>query len=330
MVDERNLCMKKVEEIHPIEECDNEIFVTCASFEERFLGVLEKLRDNFNENFVLFRFTEPNEKRERMLQKMGEFIRKGGQNKGYYQIEVEHGKSLNAVIKFHDFIQKRKNTLKEFSITVDISTFTKDLLANYINYVVNFLKPKKLRLFYTIPQHYASPEEGLLSTGVESIHIPPLSWNEWSPLKDNLLIIILGFEEMRAWSLIDKFCADSNWLFVTSPGSKPEWNSYCEKYNSRLLEEIPPRGKVPALDPYEVSRTFNKLITEDVTRSYNIFISPLGTKPQLIGVLHFIMTSRIPINILTTTVTEHNTPYYSRGVGDTFEFFFPLSFREKG
>lgn len=321
-----DLRIKKIQEIYPIrEDSPDDFFITCGSFEERFLGVPKKLKGDFPKKFILFRFTEPKEKREELIRHMEETLTINSYKESYHQICVNHGKSLESILKFHGLFNAKKLHPKDLFITVDISTFTKDLLLNLMLYLVNFLQIKKLRLLYTIPGRYASPQEGWLSFGIKSIHIPPMCWNAWSPLKDNLLIIILGFEEMRAWSLIDKFSADLNWLFITSPGSKPEWNTYCEKYNKRLLREIPAKDKIPALDPVKVFEVLSISVTDDIAEKYNIFISTLGTKAQLIGTLHFITSySRIPINIITTTVVDHNVPYYSWDMGETFEFFFPI------
>lgn len=319
-----NHLLKKIQEIYPIREgSSDDLFITCGSFEERFLGVPKKLKGNFPKEFILFRFTEPNERREELINQMEKTLNINRYEKHYCQIKVEHGRSLESILKFHGFLMREKLYFKDLFLTVDISTFTKDLLLNFMFYLVNFLQLKKLRLLYTIPGRYASPQEGWLSFGIKSIHIPPMCWNEWSPLKDNLLIILLGFEEMRVWSLIDKFSADLNWLFITNPGSTSEWDTYCEEYNKRLLMEIFPKDKIPALDPIKVSQILSKYVTKDVAKKYNIFISPLGTKPQLIGILYFYKTcSNIPINIITTTVVDHNIPYYSWDLGDTFEFFF--------
>ncbi len=318
--------IKNIEEIYPIRGCfPDDLFITCVNFEERFLGVPKKLKGDFPKEFILFRFTEPKKRIEELIKDMEETLTINRYKDSYHQIYVEHGKSLESILKFHDLINVMKVHPKDFFITVDISTFTKDLLLNLILYLVNILQVKKLRLLYTIPGRYAFPQEGGLSFGVKSIHIPSMCWNEWSPTKDNLLIIILGLEEMRAWSLIDKFSADLNWLFITNPGSKSKWNTYCESYNRRLLEEIPPKGKVPALDPIRVSEILLSNVTKNIAERYNIFVSPLGTKPQLLGVLYFITSySHIPINIVTATVADHNIPYYSWDVGNTFEYFFPV------
>lgn len=319
-----DLRIKRIREIYPTrEDSPDDLFITCGSFEKRFLGAPMKLKGDFPKEFILFRFTEPKKRREELIKHMEETLTINRHKESYHQIYVEHGKSLESILKFHDFINAKNLHSKDLFVTVDISTFTKDLLINLMIYLINFLQVDKLRLVYTIPGRYASPQEGWLSSGIKSIHISPMCWNAWSPLKDNLLIIILGFEEMRAWSLLDKFSADSTWLFVTSPGSKPEWNIYCEEYNRRLLKEIPPKGKVSALAPIEVSEVLSNCVTEEIAERYNIFISLLGTKPQILGALYLITSSHIPINIITTTVEDHNVPYYSWDIGDTFEFFFP-------
>lgn len=322
----KDLQMRRIEEIYPIrEDSSDDLFITCGSFEERFLGVPKKLRGNFPKEFLLFRFTESNERREKLIKEMEKILAVNGYKESYPQIPVEHGKSFESILKFHNFINTKKLLQKDLMITIDISTFTKDLLLNLMLYLLHFLQVKKLRLLYTIPERYASPQERWLSFGIKDIHIPPMCWNDLSPLKDNLLITMLGFEEMRAWSLIDRFSADLNWLFITSPGSISKWDSYCEEYNKGLLYEIPPKGKIPALEPIKVSEVLSNFITQDIAEKYNIFISPLGTKPQLIGILYFMLNhSEIPVNIVTTSVVSHNVPYYSSGVGETFEFFFPL------
>jgi len=160
-------------------------------------------------------------------------------------------------------------------------------------YLINFTTIKNLRLLYTIPGRYSSPQEGWLSSGIKKINFPPMCWNEWSPLKQNLLIIILGFEEIRAWSLIDCFSADLIWLFLTDPGSKNEWNDHCKEFNKNLLEKIPPTGKIPAIDPIATNEILSKHITKEISKKYNIFICPLGTKPQIIGLILFLQSIKI-------------------------------------
>jgi len=315
--------IEKVAQIYPIRgNLPDDLFITCASFEERFLGAPTRIRGKFPKQFVLFRFSHPNQRRESLIKNMERTLSLSMHKQGYYQIEVRHGKSVEGVLELHSFLTEKELNTEALHVTVDISTFTKDLLFNLMLYLVSHLNIKKLRLLYTIPEGYASPDEGWLSYGIESVHIPPMGWNAWSPLKYNLLIIILGFEEMRAWSLIDKFSSDLNWLFVTSPGSKPAWNNYCQQYNKRLLREIHAKGTLPALNPAQVFQVLSAHVTREISEKYNIFIAPLGTKAQLVGTLPFsIPGSDISMNVITTSVVDHNVPYYSWGVGDSFEFF---------
>ncbi|OGW14544.1 MAG: hypothetical protein A3G93_10745 [Nitrospinae bacterium RIFCSPLOWO2_12_FULL_45_22] len=318
---------KRVDRIFSIrKDVPDTIFLTCGSFEERCLGVPQRCETNFSERIVLFRFTEPNEKRENLIEEMQSLFKIETFEEKYYTIAVEHGKSTESILKFHNYC--KHNSLlghKNLVITMDITTFTKSLLLDTLFYIRKFLNVEKLRLLYTIPKNYASPEEGELSYGIKGIHILPFYWNEWFSTRDDLLIIILGYEEMRAWSLINKFDANVNLLFVTKPGSIPTWDTYCEKYNELLLKEIPSKDSISALNPVETSNVLKKYITDAITKKYNIFISPLGTKPQIIGIFFYLLSNpKIPLNIITTTPVEHNIPYYSWGIGNTFQFFLPL------
>lgn len=319
----QEICLiNKKKVFYPINNSSpDDLFISCGSFEERFLGVPSKIKGKFPKKFILFRFKEPKYRINELIREAEGYLSIEKYTDRYYTIIVEHGKSLDSILELHEYI--KKNELNDFTITIDISTFTKDLLINLIFYLINFSKVQKLRFLYSIPNRYASPQEGWLSTGIKKIHYPPMCWNEWSPLKDNLLIIILGFEEIRAWSLIDNFSADLNWLFITKPGSKNQWDNYCEEYNKRLLKKIAPIDKIPAIDPFKTSEILKKHLTKNISEKYNIFICPLGTKPQLIGVIKFILSNpKIPANIITTTVSNYNIPYYSWGTGDTFEFYF--------
>lgn len=320
------LRMKRIERISSIREAPDDIFITCGSFEDRCLGVPKKLESKLSDRIVLFRFTEPNDKREALIEEMEAMLNVETYNEKYQRIAVEHGKTSEGVLKFHDYCMKNGFLgPKNLFITLDITTFTKGLLLELLFYLKTFLSVERLRLLYTIPKKYAHPEEGELSYGIKATHVLPFYWSEWSPIKDDLLMIILGYEEMRAWALINQFDANLNLLFITRPGSIPEWDSHCEKYNERLLKEVPAIDNIPALDPIETVNVLQKHITDDLGKKYNIFISPMGTKPQTIGVFYFLTThSTISLNIITTTPIDHNVPYYSWGVGDTFEFFLPL------
>ena len=316
--------IREVSQIKPISGNEpDSLFITCASFEERFLGTVKLSERESFQKIILFKFKHPNEQRERNIKKMEEIWHLDN-DPNYLIIDCEHGKSVEAILRLNEKITKMSSKLSSATITIDITTFTKDLLTNIVLYFAKYKGVKRIRCLYTSPRRYATPEEGGLSYGIRSIHFPPLGWSDWSPLKDNLLILILGFEELRAWSLLEKFPARKKWIFITKPGTIPEWNEYCEKYNRDLLKVYNYYGELPATDPYKCSQLLmqNEEILK-MKKEYNIFISPLGTKPQLLAILDY-MLKGLPANIVTTTVAKHNFPYYSSGIGPTFEFYFPF------
>ncbi len=315
--------MQQLEKISTIiDGVQDDIFITCASFEERCLGTLRKF-DKYKANrIILFKFKEPNPVREINVDKMDQLFKDSSVTDEYKKIIAEHGISVDGILQLHNYC--KSNKLLEFpcrlTITIDITTFSKELLFDTLFYLTNFLKYKRLRLLYTLPEKYASPEEGPLSDGIKNVKVAPFFWNSWSTIKEDLLVVILGYEEMRAWSLVSSFDANVNMIYITKPGSKPEWNTHCEEYNKRLLKENFDVDEIPAMDPVETIRILeNQIIETRLYENHNIFIAPLGTKPQVVGTFCFV--EKHPdanINIISTTTIKHNTPYYSWGIGETF------------
>ena len=300
----------------------DDMFITCGSFEKRCLGSLIKFDNYLTDRFVLFEFDEPNQVREDNLLKMEKILFNAGLKNKYKKISVQHGMIADGILKFHEYC-KSENLLtlsKGISITLDITTFTKELLFDILFYIENFLKIKSLRLLYTIPEKYALPDEGPLSYGIKNIKVIPFYWNSWTTTKDDMLMVILGYEEMRAWSLISQFDANVNILFVTKPGSRPVWDMLCENYNQRLLTEKFTIDTMPAIDPAAtISILEERIIKEKLHENYNIFIAPLGTKPQIVGTFCFLVKyPEANVNIVSTTAVEHNIPYYSSEIGETF------------
>jgi hypothetical protein len=314
---------RKIDDIRPISSKSDDLFITCASFEERCLGSAQRLVDYCSRSIVVYKFTEPNSKRELLFKQMLVHLESKKAN-NLLQINVSHSKTSKGVLELHHLCQENDLCEGNLNLTIDITTFTKSLLLELLFYVKTFLNVDSLRFVYTLPKEYAHPEEGELSFGIKSCNILPSFWGGWSPIKDDLLAIILGYEEMRAWSLINHFDANVNWLFTTNPGSKPEWSKTSEKYNERLLKEVHCKDSIPALDVLKTNETLEKYITKEVNDKYNVFISPMGPKPQTVGLFYFIITHpKMPLNIVTTTAIEHNIPYYSWGIGDTYEFYLP-------
>lgn len=301
----------------------DDLFITCASFEDRCLGALRKADSNLCDNVVVFKFDEDNRAREKNLAEIELTLSKWELERGHQEILVKHGMTMDGILQFHNYCKANKMfsmTSPAPAITIDVTTFTKELLFEILFYLNHILKIEKLRLLYTVPQKYALPDEGPLSYGIKNIKVIPFFWSNWSATKDDLLLVVLGYEEMRAWSLISRFDANINIIAVTKPGSKPEWDTHCENFNKRLLVENCDSFNIPAMDPYAVITILeNNIINKGLHEKYNVFIAPLGTKPQILGIFYFLKKyPEARINVISTTAIEHNIPYYSWGIGETY------------
>ena len=101
----------------------------------------------------------------------------------------------------------------------------------------------------------------------------------------------------------------------------PLWYSAAAKHNQSLLSQkgVDAPIKLPCYDPFKVWFNLSQLVME-LSNKYNVYIIPLGTKPQVLGL--FLLTSRDLANVrLVYPVPFRYTKYYStRGVGQTYEY----------
>ena len=318
--------MKLIDKVSSIKKnMPDDFFITCVSFEERCLGAIRKFNNYLSDKVIIFKFEEENQVRERRFLEMEGLLTEKQLKDKCQKIVVKHGMTTDGILQLHNYC-KDSNLFSSYrspSVTIDITTFTKELLFEVLFYLKNILKIKNLRFLYTIPQKYAAPDEGPLSYGIKNMKVIPFFWNNWSATKDDLLIVVLGYEEMRAWSLISRFDSDVNMLFITKPGSRPGWDTHCAIFNKRLLKENYSTFEMPAIDPFATVQILEKLISKGrLYEKYNIFIAPLGTKPQIIGIFYFLNKHpQANINIISTTAIEHNIPYYSWGIGETYYIF---------
>ena len=322
--------MKKINVVKSIDSKDTrEIFITCASFEERFLGI-PKIIKSLNADIIMFKYNEENLYREKNINSFKNIIKLNMNLSNFHTINLFHNKEFESIIELNRIINNIIDINEIIDISIDLSTFTKVLLISTLSYIRRFLKLNRIRFLYSSPKHYASPNEGSLSYGITDINLTPLCWGSFSPIKKNLLITILGFEENRALSIIENFSADLNWVYISSPGTNSEWDKFCEQYNKKLINKYPIKNKISAIDINEVSEKISSDLNQEIINKYNVYIAPLGTKPQIIGLILISESiNYLSFNFLTTSVINHNIPYYSWGIGDTFEYIYSFSNLQK-
>lgn len=88
----------------------------------------------------------------------------------------------------------------------------------------------------------------------------------------------------------------------------------------RLISKLPENSVkyIPTLDPFEVGKNLDNLI-EQYSQKFNIVISPLGPKPQVIG-CYLSVRKHSDVQIIYAIPKFHDEEYFSKRVGKVWEY----------
>lgn len=178
------------------------------------------------------------------------------------------------------------------SFLVDISTFPRDRLVMLLSYLVQKFSSDNIDLFHCSPEGYATEnndDSAWLAQGVKRVEAIP-GFNGIQRTRSQCLVILqLGHERERpqitATSLEpDKVVVihQSGEQYKNSTCETPQLNNQAllESFESKIVESI-----TNDFDDWRVARDEISRVFMQYNHDYNIFISPNGTKIQLIGAL---------------------------------------------
>ena len=304
----------------PIEGSKDSVFIACASFEERALAVASKLSKKYKvlKSFI-FKYDETNKTniREQNFQSLKNIL--SGCSENVCPIICDHHNPLDGIDKFQSSCNSAGIDLNDANITVDVTTFTKQYLLVLLKFIEK-RNPRSLRLFYTEPEDYSVKWEKPLSYGLIDIVSVPTYGGHFYTEKENLLILQLGYEGDRAYGIWERFNPHKTLILIGKPSFRDSWEGRVEKFNEKILSKLPEDSKIyiPTLDPFGVSKMLDKLI-DQYSQGFNIFLSPLGPKPQAIGAYLSIIKYH-DIQIIYAIPKSHEEEYFSKKVGKIWEY----------
>lgn len=308
------------ENIKPIDNDKDDVFIVCASFEDRTTAVVEKLHDNYKvANSFVFKYDEKNRTNQREInfKKLRKtLIEHSGT---VFPNICNHHDPLDGIFKVRDLCKNRSISLEGTNITIDISTFTKQYLLVLFRFIES-QKPRSVRLFYTVPEDYAVKWNKPLSYGLIDIVSVPTYGGHFYVEKENLLILTLGYEGSRAYGIWERLSPHETIILIGKPSVKKSWEGRVEKFNEKLISKLPISSVhyIPTLDPFEVSKNLNEII-EKHSEKFNITISPLGPKPQLVG-CYLSAKKYSDVQIIYAIPKYHEEKYFSKKVGKIWEY----------
>lgn len=304
--------VKKIERFRP--NTADSVFITCASFEERCLGVLRGFDENYSfDNAYVFKYEHPDERREIHLAEMERILKPKGHLEQIVTLEDDPLPALGELAKK----LKKLNLSSDNSIvTLDITTFTKRHLLLLFETIDSLGLWDILRIYYTPPKDYVVSLYLPMSIGIRKIALIPGFVGHTALSRPTLLVILLGYEGDRAKTIYENLDPNEALLVVPDPPYHEEWRGRTEEMNKHLLKIIG-EDKVKGAhsqDPVKMALELEEIFKEYPLDDWRCSIAPLGTKPQVLGLYLFWRKNKGKFSIIYAHVLRHNEPFFSTGV----------------
>jgi hypothetical protein len=299
------------------EKGPDDLFICCASFEERCLSSAGAMGVDFITRYaVIFMVEDPQFKQEiehNMYRMQTELRNKT--TEGVFVITCQRSNPIEGVSQLENILKQcRMNTDTGPFITVDISGFTKLYLLELLNYLVEEKKMGMPRIIHTTQKYLPTR----LTRGVEQITTIPNYYGNPSLEKETAMVLLLGFEPDRALSVWKQYNPARTIALITNPPRKgnPDYLKYARENNADLLSQLSVSVRdVPPDNPQGVKEVLDS-IYEELEEDYNMVIGPFGTKSQVVGVFLFCAHHR-KVQIIYSFPSTYTKSYLKRQPGAT-------------
>jgi len=295
----------------------DDLFICCASFEERCLSSALRMGIDYRTNFaIIFVIEEPLYKKQvdtnlyRLQSELGKRT-----SKGIFVISCQKENPIDGINQLKNIWKKcQPRNPEEPFITIDISGFTKIYLLELLHYLVIELNLGIPRLLHTTQTYLPTK----LTRGVEQITTIPNFFGSVSWEKQTVLVLLLGFEPERSLAVWKHFNPTKTVALITNPPrhSNLDYLRYARENNTYLLSQ--PSVEildVPADNPYAVKNVL-ETIYNDNRESFNMVIGPFGTKPQTVGVFLFCL-EHPKVQVIYSFPIKYTKSYLQRKPGTT-------------
>jgi len=306
----------EVREIATISNEPDDVFICCGSPEDRCKGTVRKLSSEYKANVVLFlRYTNHESKRrEENISEMKQRLKTVGEIK---EIFIDEEKPIPVIGDIIRTVEKYVVDPKNPRVSMDISTIIKWHLLIILKAFDSNDICEKIRFLYTEPEDYVTDLFQPLSFGIRQIFPIPTYSGNYDFSRDALLVLLLGYEGDRALALLEEMDPAECLLLIAKPAYHKEWEGRTEDMNRGIIN-IVGKSKIKHVDsrnPVKVSEQLHKILSSTEYSRYNHIVSPLGTKPQTLGL--YLYLSKYPPNtiLIYGSPLRHNEPFYSKGIG---------------
>lgn len=275
----------KLKKLNP-EINDNSLFVVCSSYEERCLSVAKNIDSSKIAHAIIAYNKEIAEQIGTNHKKLCSFFK----NK-HSKVEL----SLNDPVLTADNLRREIEQRIEGkdNVIIDITTFTHESLLILLKVFKLITNDKvSIKLFYSDAKDYfnsSNTDEQWLSKGIDCIRTILGFPGEVFSSRETHLIVLVGFENTRAYSLIQDYSPDYLSLgYGTVDGSiSVEHQKFNEKFHSLVNDSASISYNVNNfIFDCNNSQKTRQAIAEQIIKfpDTNVVLAPMNTKISTVGV----------------------------------------------
>jgi len=227
-------------------------------------------------------------------------------------------------IKLFKSIEIKNNS----KVCIDITGFIRPHLIFFTKYL-HRIGIKKIDFLYSEPQHYRNAEDTTFSGFIDEVKLIEGCGSATNlPNTDNdLLIISAGYDDKLIAKVSQyKSKIKKKYYLLGFPSLQPDMyqESILKIYQAK--ESIGKRidKYAPAFDPFVTAQVISDIVEENSNHS-NIYLSPLSTKPQTLGIAFYYLWNfeKEPLNIIFPYSNTY-FPKTATGIKKTWKYTFEL------
>jgi len=278
----------EIAEVSPVEVgAPDDALILAASWEERCLGLGEKLRRYRCQTVILTVYDGKSKLRERHIEVLRPVLRSVGHLEELPALHSNPLPNVRATIRLLRTIAGVRCP----RLTIDVSTFTRKHLLQLLHGLDYVGMLKACQLIYTEPQDYHTEDDEPVAKGISAIEAIATFAGSNRPSRQTLLVVFLGYEGRRTLSLWENLEPNATVAVIPEPPYHDEWRGRTEMQNRYLLSCLPKENvyRSHSLRPADTDRLLTELLQSGryPLDRFNYRIAPLGTRAQLLGVYRF-------------------------------------------
>lgn len=289
-------------------------FISFASPEPRCLGALAHLRGY--KAVVVCLLSVEDERNEERESNIVKFRRAAAGIGAIVDVPARHDDPIVG-------LDKLARTLREAStnsgaVTIDISTFPKNALLLTLRAIELVHEVTSVRVIYTEPETYCAGDHQGLGFGLKRTRVVPTFSAPFRPNQELILMMLLGYEGDRAVGMWQRIQPHRTIAAIGRPSYRPEWEGLAERINAPLLASLHEKDLhyVDPRNPWAIYDLLVRVVTDAPIE--NVFIVPLGTKPEAVGVFLFCRDFPEAATVIYAAPVDPKHQYIANGVGDTW------------